>query len=399
MSPAPTGEIDNAKHAIVIGAGLAGANIAERLAARGWRVDVIEAGNTAASGASGNPAGIVLPQIAKDDALTARFSRLCYAYLLQRLAGLPHCDWHPCGVLQIARDDAHEIQQSAAVKALQFPAEFVEFLPRLRAQEIAAQPLSHGGWWFSQGGWLIPSTLCTALLAQHDPQIKCHFNTHVSRLSYDNNLWTAYAADGQAIIAAPHVVLANAYAVNELLEHTFPLKTIRGQISVLPADALPKINPVLCRTGYLTPPHNGLVTFGASFVNDDADLTVRINEHTENLQRLREILPQTEIANASIAKLSGRVALRTVTPDRLPIVGAVPATIVMPLRTVSLSNLVHLPGLYALLGLSARGIVWAPLVAEHLACVMSQEQSPLPQNISDAIDAGRFYLRELRQHG
>ena len=397
MSPAPTGALSKAKHAIVIGAGLAGANIAERLAARGWRIDVIEAGSTAASGASGNPAGIVLPQIAKDDALPAAFSRLCYTYLLQRLAGLPHCEWHPCGVLQIARDDEHELQQAAAVNALKFSAEFVEFLPRLRAQEIAGQPLSRGGWWFSQGGWLVPNALCAALLAQHAPQIRCHFNTQVSRLRYDNNLWTAYAADGQPIVAAPHVVLANAYAANELLEHKFPLKTIRGQISCLPAAALPYIEPVLCRTGYLTPPHNGLVSFGASFVNDDADLTIRATEHAENLQRLQEILPQVDIATANIETLSGRVALRAVTPDRLPIVGAVPAIMAKSSRISSLANIDWVPGLYALLGLSARGIVWAPLVAEHLACLMNEEPSPLPQNLSNVIDAGRFYLRELRQ--
>lgn len=398
MLSAPTGKINEAKRAIVIGAGLAGSNIAERLAARGWLVDIIEAGNSVASGASGNPAGIVLPQIAKDDALPARFSRLCYDYLLQRLRQLPACDWHQCGVLQIARDGAHELQQAAAIEALQLPAEFVEFVPRLRAQEIAGQTLAHGAWWFSQGGWLMPGSLCTALLALGDSHIKCHFNTKISHLSYGNNLWHAYSADSELVAAAPHIVLANAFAANELLEHPLPLKIIRGQISCAPATTLPKIDSVLCRTGYLTPAHNGRVSFGASFTNDDSDLSIRTNEHAENLQRLHEVLPQFDISKVNIGQLTGRAALRTVTPDRMPIVGAVPANFVTPQRVLTLANLDRVPGLHALLGLSARGIVWAPLVAEHLACAMNQELSPLPQNIGNAIDAGRFVLRALRQH-
>ena len=387
------------KTAIVIGAGLAGTNIANRLAARDWQVNLCETSNAVASGASGNPAGIVLPQLAKDDALGVRFSRLCYAYLLQRLTEFPRCDWHPCGVLQIARDEAHEYLQSAVVDELKLPAAFVELLPRQRAEKLVGQTLTHGGWWFSQGGYIAPASLCAALLAQQAQKIRCHFDHAVVSLSYDGEIWSAYAGDGSLIASATHLVLANAQAANELLAEPFPLKVIRGQISYLPATLVPETKVVLCRNGYLAPAQNGQVTFGASFVNDDSDLELRSDEHLANLQRLQEILPEFNIQTAArdLRNMSGRVALRAVTPDRLPLVGGVPKAELKSPRHLSLQNLPRLPNLFALLGLSARGIVWAPLCAEHLACLMNEEQSPLTQVMADAIDAGRFYLRELRQ--
>src|SRR5262249_11030093 len=45
------------RHAMIIGAGLAGAAAAERLAARGWRIDLVERHSEPAAEASGLPAG------------------------------------------------------------------------------------------------------------------------------------------------------------------------------------------------------------------------------------------------------------------------------------------------------------------------------------------------------
>ncbi|MDR3213465.1 MAG: tRNA (5-methylaminomethyl-2-thiouridine)(34)-methyltransferase MnmD, partial [Azoarcus sp.] len=49
------------RHAIVIGAGAAGSAVAERLAARGWDIDLIDAANGPGLGASGNRAGVLRP--------------------------------------------------------------------------------------------------------------------------------------------------------------------------------------------------------------------------------------------------------------------------------------------------------------------------------------------------
>ncbi len=384
------------QHAIVIGAGLAGANIAERLAARGWDIDVFEKHSAPAMEASGNPSGVVLPQLAKDDALAARFSRACYLYLIHRLTGLTDVDWTACGVLQIARDAAHEVMQQETIDALKLPSEFASFLSRHDAQQKLGHNVSHGGWWFPRGGSMNPSTLCAALLARHHNHVQCHFNVPVARLSWSAKNWSVHSPDGVCLASAPHVVLANAHAANLLLPTPLPMTSIRGQVSYISSSLLPDINTVLCRHGYLTPARDGTVCVGASFVNDDMDLTTRSTEHQENLQRLEEILPGSS-SGLDAKSLCGRVGLRCATADRMPMIGSVADAATKPSGTPTLESIRRLSGLHVLLGLSARGIVWAPLAAELLASQMNNEPLPVDSNTVRAVDPARFYLRALRR--
>ncbi|MFA6311543.1 MAG: tRNA (5-methylaminomethyl-2-thiouridine)(34)-methyltransferase MnmD [Sterolibacterium sp.] len=82
------------RSAVVIGAGLAGCSIAERLAARGWQVQLVEAAAAPAQGASGNHAGVLRPQPSLDDNPLARLSRAAFLHARRHLqsldaAGLP----------------------------------------------------------------------------------------------------------------------------------------------------------------------------------------------------------------------------------------------------------------------------------------------------------------------
>jgi tRNA 5-methylaminomethyl-2-thiouridine biosynthesis bifunctional protein len=60
-------------------------------------------------------------------------------------------------------------------------------------------------------------------------------------------------------------------------------------------------------------------------------------------------------------------------PDRLPVFGACEA-----------------PGLHVATGLGSRGLLWAPLGAERLACALEGEPSPLPRDFGGAISPRRF---------
>jgi tRNA 5-methylaminomethyl-2-thiouridine biosynthesis bifunctional protein len=406
VSPAPTFQAmpeDVSRRAIVIGAGLAGTAVSERLAARGWRVELFERHSRPAQEASGNPSGILLPHLAKDDALAARLSRACFLYALRRLRDLPGVRWSPCGVLQVARDSAHEILQRATIKQLMPPADFAAFLEREAAARLIGHAVVHGGWWFPGGGWVSPGSVCEALLAAGGERVHARFDTEVASLRQTDHGWQAFAADGQLLAAAPHVILANAHAANRLLSSTLPLTPIRGQVSYLPVDAherLSFLHHVVCRGGYLTPPDAGTVCFGASFDSGDDDLAIRVADHAGNLQRLDELLPG--IADGlDAAQLAGRVGLRSAAPDRLPLVGQLPDTDAAATSAATLENLPRRAGLHALLGLSARGMVWAPLAAELLASQLDGEPLPVERDLVHAVDPARFHLRALRRgtHG
>ncbi|MDO8348032.1 MAG: bifunctional tRNA (5-methylaminomethyl-2-thiouridine)(34)-methyltransferase MnmD/FAD-dependent 5-carboxymethylaminomethyl-2-thiouridine(34) oxidoreductase MnmC [Rugosibacter sp.] len=407
-SPAPTFPAPGAgeRKAIVIGAGLAGAAISERLASRGWRVELFERNPAPAQEASGNPAGILLPLLTKDDALAGRLSRACYLYALRRLAGLPGVRWSPCGVLQIARDDAHEDLQRATIDGQHLPTEFAAFLARDAAATLVGRPLAQGGWWFPGGGWVAPASFCIALLAAAGEHVRAHYGVAVTRITRAAGSWQAFAADGKLLAEAPHLILANAQAASALLPHPIPLTLtpIRGQISYLPPAAIgvPALRHVLCRNGYLTPPDAGTACLGASFDRDDQDIAMRSADHRGNLQRLEELLPGIlagTAASIDAGQLEGRVGIRTATRDRLPLVGALPAP--MTAEQASRLTLATLPrekGLHVLLGLGARGMVWAPLLAELLASQMADEPLPLECGLADAVDPARFELRALRRN-
>ena len=403
VSPAPTvdpGADAGERRVIVIGAGLAGTAISERLAARGWQVELFERHAQPAQEASGNPSGILLPHLTKDDALAARLSRACYLYALRRLHELAAVRWSPCGVLQVARDSAHEDLQRRTVEELELPVEFAEFLDRSAAEDLLGREVVHGGWWFPSGGWVSPGSFCSTLLAAGGELIHAHFATEIAALRQTADGWQALDADGSLLAAAPHIVLANAHAANRLLAQTLPLTPIRGQISYLPqrmAEIMdPPLRHVVCRAGYVTPPSAGTVCFGASFDSGDSDLRIRAADHAGNLQRLDELLPGAA-RGIDPAQLGGRVGLRSAAPDRLPLIGTLPDPNAIAGRAVTLETLPRLTGLHAVLGLSARGMVWAPLAAELLASQLDGEPLPVERDLVRAVDPGRFHLRALRR--
>ncbi len=403
VSPTPTSESSprsNGRRAIVIGAGLAGTAISERLASRGWHIELFERHDAPAQEASGNPAGILLPHLAKDDALAARLSRACYLYALRCLNDLATVRWSPCGVLQIARDAAHEALQRDTVQELQLPPDFAAFLERNAAKALIGRDVAHGGWWFPNGGWVSPGSVCATLLAAGGVKMHLHFGSEVASLRKYSDGWQALDARGDVLASAPHVILANAHAANRLLPQALPLTPIRGQISCLPQDIAERIDPpfhhVLCRSGYVTPPQAGVVCVGASFDSGDTDLSVRPADHSGNMQRLDELLPGAA-QGIDATRLGGRVGLRCAAPDRLPLIGNLPDTTAVAGNSPSLDNLPRETGLHALLGLSARGMVWAPLAAELLASQLNGDPLPVERELARAVDPARFHLRALRR--
>src|SRR5262249_30258588 len=158
-------------------------------------------------------------------------------------------------------------------------------------------------------------------------------------------------------------ILANAADARTLLPG-LPLEPVRGQVSVLPSALARVLAVPVCGDGMVAPLPGGGFCIGATIQLNDRDLSVRAADHTENLARA-DPPPPGFTAGADAARLNGHAALRAATPDRLPLVGALPGT----------------EGLHALLGLGTRGLVWAPLCAELLASQLEDEPLPLERDL------------------
>ncbi|MDN2698969.1 FAD-dependent 5-carboxymethylaminomethyl-2-thiouridine(34) oxidoreductase MnmC [Janthinobacterium sp. SUN073] len=384
------------RRAIVIGAGVAGAAACERLAARGWKVTLIERHAQPASEASGNLAGIFMPLMSKDDNIPTRLVRAAYLYSLNRwkdLGGIGAAiEGVQSGVLHLARDAAHaQVQRQIAASGV-YPREFARWLEAPEASAMLGAPAPDGAWWFAQGGWARPSSVCAAMLDACGTLLTRCFSSSALRLERGDQEWLVRDADGALIAAAPTVIVAaGTGAVDFEQAAGLPLDAVRGQVTHLAEGSLPSLPFVVCREAYMTPAYQGVVCVGATYAAD-ADSSLRVDSQHDNIAKIADIL---DVAPFD-APLAGRTGFRCMAPDRLPLAGALPDPGV-PGRCERLRDVPRWPGLFGLLGYASRGLIWAPLAAELLACQLEGEPLPLESQLAAALDPARFLLRERRR--
>jgi tRNA 5-methylaminomethyl-2-thiouridine biosynthesis bifunctional protein len=315
--------------------------------------------------------------------------------LQQHYSGL---SWSACGVLQMGKGAAAERMQRQTVFALQHPQHHLQYLDQAQAGERSGVAVAAGGWWFSDAGWIRPPSLCQALLARAHENIEYHWRTKATSLQQTESGWRVTDAAGHLIAEASVVVIANAAdAVSLLPQMRLPLSWIRGQISYLPQGELPTFHSVLCRDGYVLPAIEGKHVLGASYDFGVMETDLLDSAHQGNMQRLADILPEAA-RHVDTALSQGRVGFRCVSSDRMPLVGALPD--MLPLHVdagTALSRLPRSDGLYCLLGLGSRGLVWSGIAAELLANQICGEPWRLERDLAEALDPARFWLRELRR--
>lgn len=406
--PQPAAQDVPVRRAVIIGAGLAGSSAAQRLCARGWQVTLIERHAQPAQEASGNLAGIFMPLLSKDDNIPTRLSRAAYLFALRewrRMGGVGTAFLGAdCGVLQLARDERHAKVQQDALAQWNYPPQYARWADAQEASALIGTSTPHGGWLFAQGGWARPSSLCEAMLASCGERLQRVFHTEALNLLRVDDQWQVRGADGALIAQAPTVILAGGAGAGQIAQAAqLPLARLRGQVTHLQVEAaavpplLPPILPlVVCREAYVTPPSDGVVCAGATYDNDD-DPALRASSQQENLARLAEIIPGDAVAAlAHTAPLAGRVGFRVAAPDRLPLAGALP-DYANAGRLECLSDVPRHPGLHCLLGYASRGLIWAPLMAELLVCQLENTPPPLETTLIDALDPGRFLLKQRRR--
>ncbi|NHZ96769.1 FAD-dependent 5-carboxymethylaminomethyl-2-thiouridine(34) oxidoreductase MnmC [Massilia sp. CCM 8734] len=385
-----------ARHAIVIGAGLAGAAACERLCVRGWKVTLIERHAQPAREASGNRAGITMPLLSKDDNLMTRLSRAAFLYAQAYWNRIDEnsIDQARCGVLQLARDAAHAEVQRAIAASHPYPLDFAEWLEAPAATGLLGAPAPDGAWLFRQGGWIRPASACGAMLTACGEALTRRFGAGTVTLEKRGADWCAIDAAGEVLAQAPVLVLANGTGAADVAQAAgLPLAAVRGQVTHLAEGAAPALPFVLCREAYLTPAVGGLHSLGASY-DDDDDPALRQASQDQNLDKIRTMLGDPALGRA--APLLGRVGFRCVAPDRMPLVGALPD----PEAAGRIERLRDVPrhqGVYGLLGYASRGLTWAPLAAELLAAQLNGEPLPLEADLVAALDPARFLLRERRR--
>ena len=346
----------------VIGAGISGASVANALAKRGWAVQVLDRHAQPAAGASGLPAGLVIPQPTEDDSTSSQILRRACHLMLQHLrAGLVRGhDFDDGGVLQ-----------------------------------MKPHPM-----WHANAAWLKPEKMVLSWLAH--PLIEFKGDTAVAALERVNGAWALRDKQGETLAVADVVVVASAMGIRSLRIHSDSnpslaseciqniegLHPVHGTLSV---GELP--HPMQQGSHWPTHPVNGNGSFlpcvtglrnqwmaGSTFEpGPPAQEPTPQRQHHENWERLRQLLPlvahdvKAQFTTGSIAHWQNT---RCVSHDRLPLVG--------PLEAGTDATV------WVSVGMGARGLTLAALCAELLVARLCGEPLPLEKNLARKLDSQRI---------
>ncbi|MES2412838.1 MAG: FAD-dependent 5-carboxymethylaminomethyl-2-thiouridine(34) oxidoreductase MnmC [Pseudomonadota bacterium] len=363
----------------VIGAGLAGAAVAASLARRGWQVTVLDEADTPAAGASALPAGLLAPHVSPDDSLLSRLSRSGVRMTLQQVTALLAANdgWAPTGVLQHVLGDADKNLSREMLQ--QWPDAYASWTRIATQQEMTDNGLSTDSkaFWHNAAGWIKPASLVNAWLAT--PGITWRGDSKVSGIAVEGHGWTVAGTAGEILASADMVVLAAGYGSRalaaSLLDAPIALQAIRGQVSMT-AEYPPCAGSPVNGHGSFIPEvplaQGNMAIFGASFERDCERAHVTPVDHADNLNRLKELLPDAQMP--SPAALDGWAGIRCATPQRLPVVA--------PISSRPDGGQVWLCS-----GMGSRGLSFAHLCAELMASRLHGEPLPLEARLAQAIES------------
>ena len=340
----------------VVGAGLAGAQVAYHAARAGVAVTVFEA-QAPASGASGNWAGVFHPLVTADWSLRSQWYQLALESLSATLAPawaagvpggwceLPHFLVDQRWQMRMARFAARGGDQAGVVAPTAPPCE-------------TAWPV----WCYQQGGWVSPKAWVAWLLAH--PGIEL-VQVEVGQVEAHNGRWCLHGRCFDAL------VWATGWRPQPLPGWpTDMLRPVAGQVERFAwADHGFKPHTPWVHGGYSVPMAEGLVV-GATFVKSAA-VAVSAAARTENYQRLLQACVQVGVAMRG----ESRVSVRPTTRDHMPIVGLWPEQ----------------ASLGVSLGHGSRGILSTPLAAVWLCHDLGIQPVPQFSKLRHASRVERFF--------
>lgn len=399
------------KRAIILGGGIAGTSTAAALARRDWQTILIDRHEDLAMEASGNPVGIMMPRLERQDTAYSAFYAQAFQYtnhILSRLRQTSsNIEHEACGVLALALTQTEKDRQRALIDGGVLPPALMSLLNASQASALAGIKIDHQAVYFPTGGTLGPPSVCKQLSAGIELKLGCD----VQSLSWQDGHWHLWDRQEALIATAPHLVLANGAEAKRFAQCAYlPLQALRGQMTLAPQDATSEqLKTVLSFGHYITPAARGYHAVGATFNRIEGDPStalqvVEATDHDRNINAVRQALPHL-FQKIRGTKLDGRTAMRCTTPDAHPIIGALPDPVFYRQAYAGLRHgrqeayppAQYFTGLYGHLALGSRGLTSAMLGAELLASQMSGEPWPVERRVAHSLHPGRFLVRGLKR--
>ena len=358
---------------LIVGAGLTGCAIAQALAKRGYHCRVFDQHETIAAATSALPAAVIRPALNGDQLFTDYFSYafdLCCQSIDKNL-------FTQCGSLElkdnserdrVTTDDSH--------------------YKSLTADEASTLAGTNVGsaMHIKQAGYVRPQALCNHWLAHNNIEFRA--STTVAALRKTQEGWQLLSDSGAVIDESHIVILATAQnTVGFDLASELPLLSAVGQIDLFSCSDT-SLNCIINGNGYLLPEKHGvwcgathrpLQTTDGPF--EQKQSLVKAADSQTNKATAANIAQDLSIGASPVASFA---SVRTFTPDRLPVVGALHDTAKYRQNYADLKhgkkNHNYPPpcfheGLYLATGLGSRGATQALAIGELISNLLSGDLS------------------------
>ncbi len=381
--------------ATIIGAGIAGLSLAYALVKRGWVVSIIDKHGDIAKEASSNPAPIVYPRLSINNDVDTEFYTAAFFYTLHVFKTLQkqskHRFWFGDGLQQLT----DEKRITKIIKKFQFNSDYISVSDEMNAEQKTVD--------YPSAGVVLPAILCDVMKNACGKKLNI-INAEVSNIKYEKNKWLCLS-DSQLIDTAEILIIANGTGVNELgLLPKFPVEAIRGQVVELNAKPISQqIKKTLNAAVHITPVINNKHYLGASYVRNCAELEVCQKDSMDLIESLNKIYPdmfKEDDYNGAW------VGFRTMSKDRVPIVGAIPdegffndeyADICHGKVNKKYQSAHYLKGLYISAAHGSRGFTSSLLCAEIIAGQIEGEPAAVSKRVLDYLNPSRFIVNNLKR--
>ena len=396
------------KHAVVVGAGIAGCQISWHLSKLGWRITLLEREERISSQASGNLAGIISPLMSAKPSKTEQFYWQAFEYTIQHLQELmaagAKVDWFDCGVLQLAHSE-RELKRWQALKERQLPTAFIQLLDKHQASEVAGIPCHYPANYFPQAGYINPASWCQVLIDHSQCELITSADVDALVLD-DDKQWLVQNSAGDLLASAEVVVLSNGRDINLFSQsEQLPFAHVLGQTTLAKTSAASsELKCAINHEGYVTPAYQNTHVFGATFEREFEKIELDERADRLNLEQLSIHLP--ELAADFEGFDTGHASVRSAAPDRLPYVGGVHDRAYYLEEYVSLkhgrlspdySAAMYCNGLYVLSGLGSRGLTSGSLCAKALSELINNNLSADSSNLLKTSHLARFLVNQIKR--
>ncbi len=356
----------------VIGCGIGGLISGSKAVQKGASVTLFEVSDGPAMGASGNPLALVMPRLDAGDTPEARL--LIDAYLSARefYRGQPGAE-----EVDVHHRPKDEAEARRFAKLLADPPLGLELLEATRGGVL------HKGAVIVRPGELLPA------LAR-DLDVRCNTEAEVDL--------AARTVNGEAFDA---IILATGWHMAEALPF-LRLKGRAGQVDYY--DSSIEAPPSALASGHYALASGRARLWGASYQDHagglpEADETAR----QANAEGLAALSPYWQ-GEARKADVQSRAGVRATTPDRLPLIGALPdyqrALEVFASLRKGQAVEAEMPvseGVYVAGGFGSRGFTWAPWAADALMAELTGAPMPLAREAQRLVAPGRQILRDIKR--